>query len=83
MATNAVALTIIPLLAVTCFLAGVHFDRSFYWVSAFIAVAAVIGTEVETYLWLVVVLLLVGIVSAALSAILLRRGSKASSAAPP
>jgi hypothetical protein len=83
MATNAVALTIILLLAVTCFLAGVHFDRSFYWVSAFIALAAIIGTEVETYLWFVVVLLLVGIAIAALSAILLRRGSKASAAAPP
>jgi hypothetical protein len=77
MATNAVALTIILLLAVTCFLAGVHFDRSFYWVSAFIALAAIIGTEVETYLWFVVVLLLVGIAIAALSAILLRRGSNA------
>jgi hypothetical protein len=83
MATNAVALTIILLLAVTCFLAGVHFDRSFYWVSAFIAVAAVIGTEVETHLWFVVVLLLVGIAIAALSAILLRRGSKATAPAPP
>lgn len=36
MSTDAVALTIILLLAVTCFLAGVHFDRSFYWVSAFL-----------------------------------------------
>jgi hypothetical protein len=82
MATNAVALTIILLLAVTCFLAGVHFDRSFYWVSAFIALAAVIGTEIETYLWFAVVLLLVAIAIAALSAILLRRGSKASAASP-
>ena len=80
MATNAVALTIILLLAVTCFLAGVHFDRSFYWVSAFIALAAVIGTEIETYLWFAVVLLLVAIAIAALSAILLRRGSKANAA---
>jgi hypothetical protein len=72
MSTDAVALTIILLLAVTCFLAGVHFDRSFYWVSAFLALAAVIGTEVETYLWFVVVLLLVGVAVAVLSAILLR-----------
>ena len=43
MSTDAVALTIILLLAVTCFLAGVHFDRSFFWVSAFLAVAAAIG----------------------------------------
>jgi hypothetical protein len=80
MSTDAVALAIILLLAVTCFLAGVHFDRSFYWVSAFLALAAVIGTEVETYLWFVVVLLLVGVAIAVLSAILLRRGSKADAA---
>lgn len=80
MATDAVALTIILLLAVTCFLAGVHFDRSFYWVSAFLALAAVIGTEIETYLWFVVVLLLIAIAIVALSAILLRRGSKAAAA---
>ena len=80
MSTDAVALTIILLLAVTCFLAGVHFDRSFYWVSAFLALAAVIGTEVETYLWFAVVLLLIGVAIAVLSAILLRRGSKAGAA---
>jgi hypothetical protein len=77
MSTDAVALTIILLLAVTCFLAGVHFDRSFYWVSAFLALAAVIGTEIETYLWFAVVLALIAIAIAALSAILLRRGAKA------
>ncbi|HTY56116.1 MAG TPA: hypothetical protein VMB26_12990 [Candidatus Binataceae bacterium] len=80
MATDAVALTIILLLAVTCFLAGVHFDSSFYWVSGFLALAAVIGTEIETYLWFVVVLLLIGTAIAVLSAMLLRRGSKAGSA---
>ena len=78
MSTDAVALTIILLLAVTCFLAGVHFDHSFYWVSAFLALAAVIGTEIETYLWFVAVLFLIGVAIAVLSAMLLRRGSKAS-----
>ena len=48
MPTDAVASTIILLLAVTYFFAGVHFDRSFYWVSTFLALAPVIGTEVET-----------------------------------
>ena len=80
MSTDAVAVTIILLLAVTCFLAGVHFDRSFYWVSAFLALAAVIGTEVETYLWFVVVLLLIGVAIAVVSATLLRHGSKARAA---
>ena len=78
MSTDAVALTIILLLAVTCFLAGVHFDHSFYWVSAFLALAAVIGTEIETYLWFVAVLFLIGVAIAVLSAMLLRRGSRAS-----
>jgi hypothetical protein len=81
MATDAVALTVILLLAVTCFLAGVHFDSSFYWVSAFLALAAVIGTEIETYLWFAVVLLLIAVAIAIVSAILLRRGSR--TASPP
>jgi hypothetical protein len=59
-------------LAVTCFLAGVHFDHSFYWVSGLLAPAAMIGTEIETYLWLVAVIVLIAIAVAALSAILLR-----------
>lgn len=76
MATDAVALTVILLLTVTCFLAGVHFDSSFYWVSVFLALTAVIGTEIETYLWFAVVLLLIAIAIALVSAMLLRRGSK-------
>ena len=39
-----------------------------------------IGTEVETYSWFVVVLLLIGVAIAVLSAILLRHGSKAGAA---
>jgi len=72
MSTDAVALTIILVLTVTCFLAGVHFDHSFYWVSGLLALAAMIGTEIETYLWLVAVIVLIAIAVAALSAILLR-----------
>ena len=82
MASDAVALTVILLLAVTCFLAGVHFDSSFYWVSGFLALAAVIGTEIETYLWFAVVLLLIAVAIALISAILLRRGSRVG-AEPP
>jgi hypothetical protein len=72
MSTDAVALTITLVLAVTCFLAGVHFDHSFYWVSGLLALAAMIETEIETYLWLVAVIVLIAIAVAALSAILLR-----------
>jgi hypothetical protein len=76
MSTDAVALTIILLLAVTCLLAGVHFDLSFYCVSAFLALATVFGTEIETYIWFAVVLLLTAVAVAVLSMIVLRRGSK-------
>ncbi len=74
MSTDAVALTVILVLATTSFLAGVHFDRSFYWVSGILVFAALIGTEVETYLWLVVVLLVIVGALAVLSAMLLHRG---------
>lgn len=77
MSTSAVALTIILLLATTSFLAGVHFDRSFYWVSAFLVFAALVGTEVETYIWLVIALFAIGAALAVLSAILLQRGRQA------
>jgi hypothetical protein len=80
MSTDAVALTIILLLAITCFLAGVHFDRSFYWISAFLALAALIDTEIETYLWLLVVLFLISVAIVVLSAIVLRRDARASRA---
>jgi hypothetical protein len=73
MSSDSVALVILVLLAVTCFLAGVHFDRSFIWVSIVLAVAALLGTEVETYMWLVAVLAAVALALAILSSALLRR----------
>jgi hypothetical protein len=77
MSTDAVALTTVLVLAVTCFLAGIDFEPSFLWVSALLVLAALIGTEIETYLWLVVLLFVTGIVLAAISVILLRRARKA------
>jgi hypothetical protein len=76
MSTDAVALTTVLVLAVTCFLAGVNFEPSFLWVSALLVLAALIGTEIETYLWLVVLLFVIGIVLAAVAVILLRRARK-------
>jgi hypothetical protein len=80
MSTDAVALTTVLVLAVTCFLAGVNFEPSFFWISALLVLAALIGTEVETYLWLVVLLFLIGIVLAVVSVILLRRARRAAAA---
>jgi hypothetical protein len=77
MSTDAVALTTVLLLAVTCFLAGVNFEPSFLWVSGLLVLAALIGTEIETYLWLVVLLFLIGIVLATIGVIMLRRARRA------
>lgn len=76
MSTDAVALVIVLLLAVTSFLAGVHLDWSFYWIGAFLALAAVVGTEIETYIWLAVVLLVGALALVIASAVLLRRGAR-------
>jgi hypothetical protein len=81
MSTDAVALTTVLVLAVTCFLAGVNFEPSFLWISALLVLAALIGTEIETYLWLVVLLFLAGIVLAAIGVIMLRRAKRATNPA--
>jgi len=73
MSAESVALVVLVLLALTCFLAGVHFDRSFVWVSVVLVAAAILGTEVETYLWLIAVFGAVALVLAVLSSVLLRR----------
>jgi hypothetical protein len=73
MDADAVALVTLIILAVTCFMAGVHFDRSFYWVSAVLALAAVIGTEVEAYIWALLAIALVAITITIFAAIALRR----------
>jgi hypothetical protein len=81
MDADAVALMILLVLSVTCFLAGLHFDRSFIWLSIFLALVALLGTEIEAYLWLIVV---VGSLAAALiilSAVLIRRRTSATSGA--
>lgn len=77
MSADSVALVVLVILAVTCFLAGVHFDSSFIWVSLVLGAAAVLGTEVETYLWLVVVLAAVALALSIVSSMMLRRRNSA------
>jgi hypothetical protein len=72
MDADAVALMILLVLAVTCFLAGIHFDHSFVWVSAFLVLVGLLGTEIESYLWLIVVIFLLAIALVAFSAVLIR-----------
>jgi hypothetical protein len=81
MSTDAVALTTVLVLAVTCFLAGVNFESSFLWISALLVLAALIGTEIETYLWLVILLFLLGLALAAVAVMMVRRARRATSAA--
>jgi hypothetical protein len=80
MSADSVALVVLVLLALTCFLAGIHFDNSFVWVSLVLVAAAIIGTEVETYLWLIAVLGAVALALAVLSSVLLRRRRGAANA---
>ncbi len=61
MDADSVALMTLLILSVTSFLAGVHLDRSFYWVGAVLAFAAIVGTEVEAYLWLLAVIAILAI----------------------
>ena len=74
---DAVALMILLVLAVTCFLAGIHFDHSFIWVSAFLVAVGLLGTEIESYLWLIVVIFLLAIALVVFSALLIRHRSSA------
>jgi hypothetical protein len=73
MSADAVALVTLVILAVTCFMAGVHMDRSFYWISAVLALAAVFGTEIEAYFWMIVLIAIVAIAITVFAAIALRR----------
>jgi hypothetical protein len=60
-------------------------DGSFYWVSALLVLATVIGTEFESYLWLVAVVFLIGIAITIMWATLLHRppGSPQPQGPPP
>jgi len=80
MDADAVALVTLVILAVTCFTAGVHLDHSFYWISAVLAFAAMVGTEVEAYFWMLAAIAVVAVAMAVFAAIALRR--RAADAAP-
>ena len=73
MDADSVALVTMVILAVTCFMAGVHLDHSFYWVSAVLGLAAVVSTEVEAYLWILVVIAILAIAIVVFAATTLRR----------
>jgi hypothetical protein len=73
MDADAVALMTLLILAVTCFMAGVYIERSFYWISAVLALAAVVGTEIEAYIWMLAVIAIFAIAITVFAATALRR----------
>lgn len=73
MAADEVALMTLLVLAVTCFLAGVHMDYSFYWISLVLALAAVFGTEIEAYIWILAVIAAIAIAIALMAGAALRQ----------
>jgi hypothetical protein len=75
-----VALMILLILSVTSFLAGLHFDRSFIWLSILLLLVALIGTEIEAYIWLIVAIGLIAVALVIFSALLMRRRNSAGAA---
>jgi|SRR6516225_3787009 hypothetical protein len=73
MDADSVALVTLLLLAVTSYLAGVNFERGFIWIGICLALITVTGTEIEAYLWAIVVAAVIALALAVTSAILLRR----------
>lgn len=54
---TAAGLVSLVLLALTSYLAGIHFDRMFLIVALLLAVAAVMATYVDEYMWIVLAIL--------------------------
>jgi hypothetical protein len=73
MDADSVALVTVLLLAVTSYLAGVNFERGFIWLGITLALITVAGTEIEAYLWAIVLVAIIALALAVTSATLLRR----------
>jgi hypothetical protein len=56
MDADAVGATTLLLLAVTSFLAGIYQDRLFFLAAALLALGTFVATEIEAYIWLVVII---------------------------
>ena len=70
---SAVGLMTLLLLAATSYLAGVHLDRGFLWVSALLAVGVLLGTAVATYFWLIIAVGLLAFAVVVGAGLMLRR----------
>jgi hypothetical protein len=81
MDADAVGATTLLLLAVTSFLAGIYQDRLFFFAAVVLALGTVVATEIEAYIWLIVVVGLVAVAAVVGGVALWRRTSAALS--PP
>jgi len=76
MDADAVGATTLLLLAVTCFLAGVYQDRLFFFAAAVLAIGTVVATEIEAYIWVIVVVAMIAVGAIVGGAVLWRRGKR-------
>jgi hypothetical protein len=77
MDADAVGATTLLLLAVTSFLAGIYQDRIFFFAAAVLALGTVVATEIEAYIWLVVIIGMLAVAAIVGGAVLWRRRSGA------
>jgi hypothetical protein len=80
MDADAVGATTLLLLGVTSFLAGIYQDRIFFFAALILALGTVVATEIEAYIWLIVVVGLVAVAAIVGGAALWRRANQAFSA---
>ena len=78
MDADAAGATTLLLLAVTSFLAGIYQDRLFFFAAAILALGTVVATEIEAYIWLIVVVGLLAVGAVIGGATLWRRATGAS-----
>ena len=79
MDADAVGVTTLLLLAVTSFLAGIYQDRLFFFAAAVLALGTFVATEIEAYIWLVVIIGILAVAAIIGGAVLWRRTIGASS----
>jgi hypothetical protein len=83
MDADAVGATTLLLLAVTSFLAGIYQDRLFFFAAAILALGTAVATELEAYIWLVVIIGILAVAAIIGGAVLWRRTIGTSSSQSP
>ena len=76
MDADAVGATTLLLLGITSFIAGIYQDRLFFVAAIVLALGTVVATEIEAYIWLIVVVALVAVGAVVGGAALWRRANQ-------